>query len=277
MKVAPPVLSSTEIQLNKREIQHINKPRVLGFIFFEAFPHRTPLLGIHMDLKAKLAVIRQIKSIYDDFANTLSVACENKCAACCTRNVILTSLEGYEIIQYLESNHQYALLDKLRKDADKKRFQPEVTTNGLAELCMRGEDPPDEESDAAWGQCPLLIDDLCSIYESRPFECRSFISENDCRQAGSADMDPYVITVNNVLRQFIEHVDQPGISGNLTDMLLFLSSEGQLESYQKNELNANESLLANLPLQMLLIPPEYQTKVQPIIKSIQDIRIDLGG
>lgn len=229
-----------------------------------------------MDVSTKLEIYQQLKTIYDDFAATLSVACEKKCATCCTRNVILTGLEGFEIISHLESIKQLDLLDRLRDEAGKKRFQPEITTNGLAELCMNGEDPPEEESEVAWGQCPLLIDDMCSIYESRPFECRCFISENDCRQVGSADMDPYVITVNNVFRQFLEHVDQTGVCGNLTDVLLFLADSDQRELYQKGQLKPEGSLITNLPLQMLLIPPEYQEKIQPIISSIQGIRVSLG-
>ena len=229
-----------------------------------------------MDISIKLEIYQQLKTIYDDFAGTLSVACEKKCAACCTRNVILTGLESFEIISHLESIRQLDLLGRIREEADKKRFQPEITTNGLAELCMRGEDPPEESSEVAWGQCPLLIDDLCSIYEHRPFECRCFISENDCRQMGSADMDPYVITVNNVFRQFLEHVDQEGVYGNLTDVLLFLAGSDQREMYLNHQLKPEEPLITNRPLQMLLIPPEYQEKIQPIISSIQGIRVGLG-
>jgi len=230
-----------------------------------------------MDLEAKLLILKQLNSIYNDYAETLTVACEKRCAACCTRNVILTGLEGYEIIKYLESTDQMKLLARLQEESDKKRFQPGITTNGLAELCMQGENPPEEESEVAWGQCPLLIDDMCPIYEHRPFECRCFISENDCRQVGSADMDPYIITVNNVFRQFIEHVDQQGISGNLTDVLIFLAKEEQQKVYRKNQFNPSQPLMKNLPLKMLLIPPEYQNQIQPIISAIQGIRISLGG
>ena len=230
-----------------------------------------------MDLSTKLEIYQQLKTIYNDFAGTLSVACENRCAACCTRNVIVTGLEGLEIMDHLESANQLELLDRIRRDVDKKRFQPEITTNGLAELCMQGEEPPEEHSEVSWGQCPLLIDDLCSIYEVRPFECRCFISENDCRQVGSADMDPYVITANNVFRQFLEHVDQKGICGNVSDVLLLLADSDQREMARTGQLKPDAPLITNLPLKMLLIPPEFQEKMQPIITAIQGIRVGLSN
>ncbi|MBW1709950.1 MAG: hypothetical protein JRJ73_08730, partial [Deltaproteobacteria bacterium] len=48
-----------------------------------------------MDLNLKIAVLDQICRIYDEFVAKLDIACEKYCADCCTRNVTMTTLEGY--------------------------------------------------------------------------------------------------------------------------------------------------------------------------------------
>ena len=50
-----------------------------------------------MNLAKKLVVLEQIYEIYDNFAKGLDVACKKYCANCCTRNVTMTTLEGYKI------------------------------------------------------------------------------------------------------------------------------------------------------------------------------------
>jgi hypothetical protein len=52
---------------------------------------------------------------------------------------------------------------------------------------------------------------------------------------------PFVITVNNLFLQYIEHIDFHGCSGNLSDVLLFLKSKERLESYREGSLNFTDS------------------------------------
>ena len=225
-----------------------------------------------MDLNTKLAVLDRIYKIYDDFAGSLDVACKKYCAQCCTRNVTMTTLEGYKIVDYMVSNGKSGLFAKLKTESCKKRFQPKITTNKLADLCIQGKELPSEESDYLWGSCPLLIDDQCPLYPVRPFGCRCFVSKQSCGEKGYADVDSFVITVNNLFLQTIEHIDSLGFFGNLTDVLLFMESEKNRQCYRLNTLkDTNAGLISNLPIKVLLIPPEHRLKIKPILKAIQSI------
>ena len=223
-----------------------------------------------MKLDEKLAVLNRIYGVFDDFAGKLDVACRMYCAQCCTRNVTLTTLETYIIVDYLHSNNKLHLFDNLRTALSKKRFQPSITTNQLADFCIRGENPPEEEPASPTGKCPLLQNDECPIYPVRPFGCRCFVSRRPCKENGYADIDPFVVTVNNVFLQYIEHVDVRGCSGNLTDMLLFMESRENIIHYYKNDsLPPNSPLVQNRPMPALMIPPEHRTRIQQILEAIQ--------
>ena len=100
-----------------------------------------------MEVSAKLHILDQIYGIYETFSAGLTVACVRGCAACCTQNVTMTTLEGYRIVGDLVSTGQVDLFLLLRRSAQQERFQPSVTTNALAALCMEGKDPPEENHD----------------------------------------------------------------------------------------------------------------------------------
>lgn len=229
-------------------------------------------------MDSKLSMLDKIYRIYDDFACDLDVACKRYCSDCCTRNVTMTTLEGYKIVEYMISNGKTDLFKNIQKDIHKKRFQPKLTTNALADLCVSGKDMPDEESDYKWGACPLLTENECPIYTVRPFGCRCFVSTVKCLEKGYADVDPFVITVNNLFLQYIEHIDSQGCSGNLSDVLLFLKSKETLESYKEGSLNFTDSgLSSNRLIPVLLIPPEHQLRIQPILQAIQKIDVPGGS
>ena len=98
------------------------------------------------------------------------------------------------------------------------------------------------------------------------------VSKINC--VDKAEMDPFVLTVNNVFLQYIEHIDQQGFSGNFTDVLLFMESEENRKSYSMEVLkNSGEGLIKNTPMSILLIPPEHKQRIKPIINSLQTIKI----
>ena len=76
----------------------------------------------------------------------------------------------------------------------------------------------------------MLTNNLCSVYPVRPFACRCFFSKEDCAENECATIDDFVLAVNNIFLQVIEHVDQDRFTGNLTDILLFLESEQTREN-----------------------------------------------
>ncbi|MBW2245970.1 MAG: hypothetical protein JRF62_01980 [Deltaproteobacteria bacterium] len=225
-----------------------------------------------MDLNSKIAVLNQIYSVYDEFLHTLHMACKKYCAECCTRNVTLTTLEGYLIATQMISSGKSGLLENIESALPKKRFQPLTTTNRLADLCMKGGDPPEEKHHDSNERCPLLKDNLCPIYPVRPFACRCFVSKKDCRKQGYAEVDPFVLSVNNLFLQVIEHVDSQGFSGNLIDVLKFMASKNNRHNYKKNTMDHPDAgLIPNLKITVLMIPPEHRVEINPILKALQNI------
>ncbi len=228
-----------------------------------------------MNYTDKLAVLKKIYKIYDSMANTWSTACRRYCAACCTCNVTMTTLEGDLIAEELAAKDKTDLFDRLNTVSDNRRFLPGITTNRLAELCVQGQAIPDEESDPHWGECSLLVDNQCPLYPVRPFGCRCFVSTTDCRINGYADVDPFVISVNNLFLQYIEHIDAGNFFGNMTDILIFINTTAHRQGIRENvPKQASGSLIVNQPLKVLLTPPEHREKISPILNALLQIQDD---
>lgn len=91
------------------------------------------------------------------------VACKKGCAFCCHgREVHVTSLEVLRIAGHIAENFPIdriaALLTRTVEVEQEKREQ-------------WGEGPPRRNF-----RCPLLVDNVCSVYPVRPFVCRGFNS-----------------------------------------------------------------------------------------------------
>ena len=122
--------------------------------------------------------------------------------------------------------------------------------------------------------CPLLLDELCSIYALRPFNCRCFISRRPCAETGCADVEEFVLSVNTVFLQTIEHVDAEGCSGNLLDVLGVLANEEKRRAYAEGSLHCTANgLIANRPMQVLMLPPEHRERIEPILSQLRAIRV----
>lgn len=225
-----------------------------------------------MEISDKLDILGGMYDIYEAFSTRLSVACVRGCATCCTQNVTMTTLEGYRIVVHLISTGQLNLFQRLHRSAHQERFQPTVTTNELAALCMQAENLSEEECDWPKVACPFLSNNECLIYLERPFGCRCFFSTQRCEAITRALVDPFLVTVNTVFLQLIEHIDSGGLFGNMTDVLLFLASKTQRKRY---EINASPNHLAGLPVNRgipaLLVPREHHLKIQPILHEIKTL------
>jgi hypothetical protein len=196
------------------------------------------------------------------------------CHRCCTTRVSLTTLEGYRICATLPPGERDKLLRKVCEASAPHRFRPALTTNTLAELCARDEDLPPENDAPAGETCPLLAEDLCSIYAIRPFNCRCFISRVPCAEKGYADVGEAVIAVNTLFLQTIEHLDADGCSGNLLDVLAVLASEEKRSSYADGFLNCTGcGLVANRPMTVLMLAPEHRDQIDPIMRKLREIRV----
>lgn len=228
-----------------------------------------------MKLASKLSALNQIYKVYDDFIDTLDIACQKKCALCCTDKVTLTTLEGYRIIDFILSNEARLLFERFHASTAEKRFRPRTTINTLADLSAAGKQFPDEKDVLPQQICPLLTENLCPVYPSRPFACRCLVSRRVCRKNGYAELDEFVLSVNTVFLQAIEHLDADGFSGNLADMMNCLESKDNRSGYRQGRLKTASKwkLIHNRPLKVLMIPPEYRKKIQPVWQSLQRIKI----
>lgn len=223
-----------------------------------------------LTLYRQLAVLDRLYDIYDRFIGRFPVACQKFCARCCTCNVTLTTLEARKIVQALDFDSQRNFLNILKKQMAGPRFLPKITTNRLADLCLSGGDPPEEEIDPSWGHCPLLTDKACPVYEARPFACRCMVSSRRCADSGAADMDDLILTVNHIFLQYIEHLDKNGSSGNLSDVLAQFIIQESGDSGDAAPPRQN-TLIANTPMRALMVPPEHRETIAPILEAIRAV------
>ncbi len=219
-----------------------------------------------MDINQKIAILKKIYTIYSDFIGKFTTYCKKYCDTCCTCNVTGTTLEVYYLLENLEEEQKTDILEKFTRPPD-KRFQPKLTFNRIAELCARGEDI-EEGPESISGKCPILFNHQCSVYPYRPFGCRCMISANACSETGYAEIDPLVFSVNNAFMQFIEHLDTGGLSGNFSDVMNFLAIEKNRKAYENGLSLNHDILISNIPIRILMVPPDHRTQVEDLLKRI---------
>ena len=196
------------------------------------------------------------------------------CHQCCTTHVSLTTLEAYKICDVLPPEERDTLLGESTRQADSNASDRELTTNALAELCASDADLPAENDASPSENCPLLTEDLCSIYAVRPLNCRCFTSRTPCGERGYADVDEAALAVNTLFLQTVEHLDADGCSGNLLDVLAVLAGDEKRRAYAGGSLHCTGSgLIANRPMKVLMLPPEQRERIAPILSKLRAIRI----
>ena len=216
-----------------------------------------------------------LKKIYSLYHETLAgvdaePVCREKCASCCTCNVPLTSLEAGLLMDSLGAGEKEDLEDRIRQRFPEKRYIPKMTTNGFARLCMENKTIPEEENDPAFGSCPLLEDDLCSVYEVRPFGCRALLSEIHCSKGGFARVPPLVLTLNTLFLQAIEHLDQNGFSGNLSDMAaLVLSGKSFADRADiLHDTGEPRLFVCNEKIPAFMVPTKHQRRLKTLMEEL---------
>ncbi|MEA1966842.1 MAG: hypothetical protein U9N77_01265 [Thermodesulfobacteriota bacterium] len=217
----------------------------------------------------KIDMLEKLYDLYDQYIESIEVACCKGCSSCCTCNVTMTTLERAYLLNSLDPSCKEKLRDQIRANISDKRYHPKVTLNRFAQICMDGKEPPEEENDPLWGQCPLLKDDICAVYNARPFGCRSLVSEKRCTHSGFAEMSSLALTINSIFLQYIEHLDADGFSGNFTDMILL--HDLKTDSFEKRKKITKGNIIRNHKATVLMVPPEHKDKVQPLLKEICQI------
>jgi Fe-S-cluster containining protein len=170
----------------------------------------------------------------------------------------MTTMEGELIMDYIEEHGM--VVPKVPDTSE--RALPSLTTNQLASCYLEGNQPAEEvEEPWIFEPCIFLENDCCTIYEVRPFGCRSFGSTVDCGDEGTAEAPEWFVSLDTVINQFIEHVDRGGDWGNMIDVLMHLQKDGSVSGQ-------GERLLANKPLPGLLIPPEDLEKIGGLLARL---------
>ncbi len=219
-------------------------------------------------VKEACDLLAEIYQLHEQYTRGQETVCGPGCAACCTCNVTMTSLEYAFVVRGMGDGEQRALRDRAMQGRAGKRFQPAYTINKMAALCLDGKELPQEENNPAWGRCPLLREEMCTIYETRPLGCRMLLSQTRCRQVGYAQMPPFVVTVNNLFMQVVEHLDAQGTSGNLTDMILW-QADGQ--GADAGVSGRPSHILNNSRAPVFMVPPEHRERVRPLMGQLSRI------
>lgn len=223
-----------------------------------------------METMEHLTILKKLFRLYDDFMADINVACNKGCTPCCTCNVTCTTLEGFLIYHDLMRRQKLGELDAKVLAAPAGRFQPAITLNQMVEMCVHDLKIPEETNEPGAGHCQWLDEALCSFYTVRPFACRAMCSLQNCAISGEAQMPPLVLTVNHVFMQYVEALDRPGASGNLMDVLHFLSSRKNRQAYMEGSISQFPApLRPNLPFSVLMVPPEHHEQIATLRQTIQ--------
>ncbi|GAB4337460.1 MAG: hypothetical protein Kow0089_08710 [Desulfobulbaceae bacterium] len=202
--------------------------------------------------------LHRIYTLYDLWARDFSFACTKGCSTCCTRSVSLTMLEAEEIGDFLREKRP-DLLDTARGLPPSPLDPP--TTNEFAAACLRREEM---ELDTDWDMRPCLFleDDCCGIYPARPFMCRSLGSKVPCHLSGAAEMEPLFLTLNTLVMQYLEHLDQGRPWGNLHAILPMALSPGR---------TGTDDHRISLPIPGLLVLPEEEPALHNHLRTLDQI------
>lgn len=224
-------------------------------------------------ITAKLELLDRIYYAFDQWLTAeYKTACSRGCAACCTGHVTGTAIEAYRVRQAITKLDRPDLFDRLAETAGSNLFRPGLSPNALALACLMRQEPPEEEPPETQTVCPLLEDDLCLVYEDRPFGCRAMVSFQTCRPSGQAEAPPEVVVAAAVGQQIIEHLDVGGAFGNLTDLVLAL--EDDLD-YAEGRGLIRPGLAPTRPAPGFLVHPDQEAAVQGFLEKL--FQVDCGG
>ena len=221
--------------------------------------HQATLQAGMINKKEQLATIY---GVYSGWVESFPLACQKGCAACCTQSVTMTSLEGEMLLDFLKmQGMDNRLPDQLaQRTIGNKGIA--LTTNQYAKACLEQRETF-ENASGGWNfsPCIFLSEGVCTIYEVRPFGCRSFGSFVQCSDKTGAEMAPVHLTVNTVFTQIIEHIcSDGGYWGNMADILENLIG--------KEAPNSAGNLLPAQPVPGFLLEPHEMKLLYILLKQL---------
>ena len=204
--------------------------------------------------------LQKIYNLFSLWAEDFEFACHKGCSTCCTQSVSMTMLEGELIYAYIKSEKP-ELLETIRALPD-SNLNP-ITTNQFAAACLQEKVPEEDGNKWDMTPCVFLKDSCCAIYPVRSFMCRSLGSRVPCDLKGEAEMDPLFLTLNTVILQCIEHLDQGRPWGNMNIILQMVAAD-----HESSEKPKEKGIRISQPMPGFLIPPEEINQVENQLKIL---------
>lgn len=225
-----------------------------------------------MSIDEKRNALIHLYHVLEEIHEDRSSFCHQGCSDCCTQHITMTSLEGYHLFDYLIQSTRHNATPHLFL-SEQRHHPPPATINTWAKRCAENnemvEDGQTADTTPAVGVCPLLAEHRCTVYPARPLACRIMISQKDCRLSGLADMKSVDVTINNVMMQFVEHIDQNGLTGHMFDIMTYLFRADHRHTYESTGiLDVAPGLLQNQPLTVLMVPPEHRPTIGPVLHKL---------
>ena len=213
-------------------------------------------------MQLKRDLLSHVYEVYEQITDRFDSACKRDCYACCTSGVTATTLEVLPLVEFLEQSLDKRCHEPALAVPDERKPRPTLTINHLARCCLERVEPPQDETIHLTAPCPLREEDGCSVYEIRPFHCRSMFSTEICKVGGEAVMDPVIISLNGVFEQIIEHIDHGGLVGNMLDLLNAFEGSEFRESYCRSNVTDPESFfLRAQPNPGFIVLPQHRQEV----------------
>ena len=98
------------------------------------------------------------------------------------------------------------------------------------------------------------------------------LSREPCGRQGEASLDEWQLTLNHLFLQVLEHLDCPGWTGNLSDVLLYWHHREARDAQERQAQPPSPARRpANQPARVLMIPPEHRRAAGPVLEKLQRI------
>jgi len=224
----------------------------------------------------KKQILEIIFDRFENWSKQFGFACNKGCAVCCTTDVSITAPEGELLLDYILGQHGVDWLsDKLSTIPIHRPLSQ--TTNEYAKACLEGREVEVNEKRLG-GVCPLLVENICTVYPARPFSCRCFASTVCCRHGGNALLPPEYLSAATAVSQIIEHLGQFSLWGTLLDVVtLQAAAAGHISDrdlHQESLAAARGNCLTARPLPGFLIEDTVADQVIPLLEEIFASPID---
>ncbi|MDM5329851.1 YkgJ family cysteine cluster protein [Neobacillus sp. CF12] len=119
----------------------------------------------------QLSVLENYFNLLHEKTNT-KPSCKSGCSRCCKYPIWTTEVESLYIANWIRKNMDKDALNRLHKNFDKCNED----IGDWAETYEYGDKTKHDEYTRKNVKCPFLINNSCSIYDARPFVCRTYFS-----------------------------------------------------------------------------------------------------